>query len=192
MTDKELINQIKNKKESAFKELIDKYQAMVLNTCYSFLHDKSNAEDITQEVFIEVYLSINKFNQKAKLSTWIYRIAVNKSLNFIRDNKKRNIIKSIENFFSEDKNKELQIADDTQSGLDKEMEHKKRLDLLHQAIGNLKRKQKIAFTLNKLENQSYEQVAEIMDLSIPAVEGLIHRAKLNVQKEILKILKKKL
>ncbi len=192
MTDKELIEHIKNKKESAFKELIDKYQAMVLNTCYSFLHDKSNAEDITQEVFIEVYLSINKFNQKAKLSTWIYRIAVNKSLNFIRDNKKRNIIKSIDYFFTEGKNKELQIADDTQSGLDKEREHKKRLDLLHQAIGNLKRKQKIAFTLNKLENQSYEQVAEIMDLSIPAVEGLIHRAKLNVQKEILKILKKKL
>ncbi len=191
MTDKELINQIKNKKEPAFKELINKYQPMVLNTCYSFLHDKTNAEDITQEVFIEVYLSINKFNQKAKLSTWIYRIAVNKSLNFIRNNKKRNIIKSIENFFSEDKNKELQIADDTQSGFDKEIEHQKRLDLLHKAIDNLKRKQKIAFTLNKLENQSYEQVAEIMDLSIPAVEGLIHRAKLNVQKEILKILKKK-
>ncbi len=185
MTDNELIKKIIEGNQLYFKKLVDQYQSMVLNTCFQITQNKEDAEDITQEVFIEVYRSINKFNQHSKLSTWLYRIAVNKSLNFLRKNKKRKIFKSIENFFNTEKQSELQIPDQTIQSDTNDI-HEKRIKLLRKAIQNLPEKQKTAFVLNKYQELSYKEIAEIMDTSLASVEGLIHRAKLNVQKYILK------
>ncbi len=191
MTEKELIKGILVANQTAFKILVDKYQPLVLNTCNSFLHNKNNAEDITQEVFIEVFLSIHKFEKNAKLSTWLYRISVNKSLNFIRDNKKRNIVRNIENFFSGEQNTEIQIADDNYQSSENTDNQDERIELLHKSINSLSKNQKTAFTLHKFENLSYKEISEVMNLSLSSVEGLIHRAKYNVQKKILKFYKKK-
>jgi len=190
MSDEELISGIINGNQLYFKLLVDKYQSMILNTCYHFIHNKDDAEDITQEVFIEVYLSISKFKQKSKFSTWIYRIAVNKSLNFIRNNKKRKLFKSIENFFTGNSNTELQIADETELSNEIEELETEKLKLLQKAINSLPKNQKIAFTLSKIEKIPYKDIAEIMDISLASVEGLIHRAKINIQKNILKGYKK--
>ncbi len=191
MNEKDLIRNIKSGNEDAFKEFINKYQKLVLNTCYSFLNDKTDAEDVTQEVFISVFLSADKFNENSKISTWLYRIAVNKSLNYIRDNKKRNIFRSIESFFGNDKNDELQIADDSDyDSYGSETDNKRRKNL-QTAIDSLSQRQKTAFVLNKYENLSYKQIAEVMNLSVSSVEGLIHRAKINVQKKVLKLCEKK-
>lgn len=191
MTDKELVAGIVSGNQMCFKQLVDRYQPLVLNTCNSFLYNKSNAEDITQEVFIEVFISINKFKREAKLSTWLYRISVNKSLNYIRDNKKRSIVKSIENFFSGDRNTEIQIADDDSQFSDVQDIQQEKIELLQKSIKSLSENQRIAFTLHKFENLSYLQISEVMHLSLSSVEGLIHRAKVNVQKKILKFYKKK-
>ena len=191
MTEKEIIAGILNGNQKYFKELVDKYQSLVLNTCNSFLHNKNNAEDITQEVFIEVFLSIHKFNREAKLSTWLYRISANKSLNFIRDNNKRKRFKSIESFFSDEQNTELQIPDNDSQYNDTDDIQDEKTELLHNSITALSKNQKIAFTLSKFENLSYVQIAEVMNLSLSSVEGLIHRAKRNVQKKVLNFYKKK-
>ncbi|WP_372795181.1 RNA polymerase sigma factor [Lutibacter sp.] len=191
MTDEELIEGILNKNQATFKILVDKYQFLVLNTCNSFLHNKTFSEDVTQEVFIEVFLSIHKFKKEAKLSTWLYRISVNKSLNFIRDNKKNNLFKSIENFFLGEGNQELQISDNEHETSENEAIQKERIELLHKSINALSKNQKVAFTLHKIENLSYKQISEVMNLSLSSVEGLIHRAKINVQRGILSFYKKK-
>ena len=191
MTDEELIEGILNKNQATFKILVDTYQSIVLNTCNSFLHNKTFSEDVTQEVFIEVFLSIHKFKKEAKLSTWLYRISVNKSLNFIRDNKKNNLFKSIENFFLGEGNQELQISDNDNETSENEAIIKERIELLHQSINALSKNQKIAFTLHKMEDLSYKQISQVMNLSLSSVEGLIHRAKINVQREILSFYKKK-
>ncbi len=185
MTDKEIIENLLRGNQECFRKLIDNYQSMVLNTCNSFVHNRDDAHDITQEVFIEVYSSINSYKQKAKLSTWIYRIAVNKSLNFIRDNKKRNIFRSIENFFSKEQNTKLQLSDNTDLYKNDEVDNE-RIELLHNTINSLSKNQKIAFTFHKFEKLSYKQIAEVMELSLAAVESLIHRANKNVHKKILK------
>ncbi len=190
MTDNELIDGILSGNEKYFKELVDNYQALVLNTCNSFLHDKSNAEDIAQEVFIEVYLSLHKFKKESKLSTWLYRISVNKSLNYIRDNKKRKFVRSIEDLFKIENTSKTQVVDNINQNNNTEDDHEEKLQLLHQVISGLQENQRIAFTLSKFENLSYKQISEIMDLSLLSVEGLIHRAKMNVQKKILSFFKK--
>ncbi|MBC8490322.1 MAG: sigma-70 family RNA polymerase sigma factor [Bacteroidetes bacterium] len=185
MSDSELTDRIRNRDHQAFKVVFNKYQKKVFNACMGFLHNKNDAEDITQEVFIEIYKSINKFRKDSKLSTWIYRIAVNKSLNFIRDNKKSNWLKSVETLFSGAKNPEIAIKYNLSDDPGKIIENKERAVMLHKAIGSLPKNQKIAFTLNKYEDLSYKQIAEVMELSLFSIESLIHRAKMNLQKKLL-------
>jgi len=190
MTDEQLINGLQNGDRESFRLLVDKYQPQVLNNCHSFVHNRDNAEDIAQEDFIEVYMSVHKFRKEARLSTWLYRISVNKSLNFIRDNKKMNIFKSIESFFSGDNTKTVIMDDGAECYENTEAEEEK-IALLHRSISELPGNQKIAFTLSKLDNLPYREISEIMELSLSSVEGLVHRAKRNVQKKILKFYKNK-
>ncbi len=95
-----IIKRIQDGDERSFRILVEQHNQLVLRTCMGFVHDQHDAEDLAQEVFVEVYHSIEKFRKESKLSTWIYRIAVNKSLNFIRDNKRKRLLQSIENVFS--------------------------------------------------------------------------------------------
>ena len=103
MEDSFLLEQIRLNNHKAFQEMVVKHQKLVINTCYGFVHNLNDAQDIAQEVFIEVYKSIGKFRQESKLSTWLYRISVNKSLNFIRDNKKNSWFQSLDVFFEKEK-----------------------------------------------------------------------------------------
>lgn len=191
MKDEELVSGIIDSNQLYFKILVDKHQSLVLNTCFHFTHNKNDAEDITQEVFIKVYQSIENFNNQSKLSTWLYKIAVNKSLNYIRDHKKNTLLKSIENLFYDNSKSELQI-EDTSSQLEEELDDSKiqRLTVLRNAIAELPNNQKTAFILHKYEEVSYKEIAVIMNISLASVEGLIHRAKMNLQKNILKKIKK--
>ena len=84
MTESEFIKQLINKSQLAYSSLLDDFQQKVFATCISFVPNTEDAEDIAQEVFVEVFNSIHKFKGDSKLSTWIYRITTNKCLEFIR------------------------------------------------------------------------------------------------------------
>ena len=191
MSETEIIQKLQQGNEQAFKQLVEKYQKLVVNTCFGMVHNTEDAEDIAQEVFIEVFRSIHKFRADAKISTWLYRIAVNRSLNFIRDNKKRRWFQSFEDSVQA-KNRELQnIISPKTDQPEFRLENKQRAILLHEAIDSLVQNQKIAFTLSKYEDLSYQEISEVMDLSVSSVESLLHRAKKNLQKKLYKCYKKK-
>lgn len=184
MNEEELIQSIQKGDETAFKKLVDKYQLMVVNTCKSFVHRLHDAEDISQEVFIEIFHSAHKFRGESKLSTWIYRITVNKSLNYIRDHKKKSLVKSIGNTLF-GMNERLDIPANTYADRpDLLTENNERKAGLYKAIDALPERQKVAFNLNKFENLSYREIADVMQLSVSSIESLIHRAKLNLQKAL--------
>lgn len=177
----ELVVALQRGEREAFRLWVDEQQAMVLKTCYSFVHNKAQAQDITQEVFVEAYLSIHKFKPKARLSTWLYRIAVNKSLNHIRDNKKWSMIQRLE---------EQWLHKVDEDSIDQEVEDE-RFRMLYAQINALGKQQKIAFTLSQIDNFSYKEIAEIMALSVSAVESLIFRARRAVKKGIKQRLEEK-
>ncbi len=191
MDEAEIIQKLQQGSERAFKELVGNYQKMVVNTCFGMVHNTHDAEDIAQEVFIEVFRSIHKFRADAKISTWLYRIAVNRSLNFIRDNKKRKWFRSFED---SDEAKNNQMQNITTSKADQpgfKLENRQRAAMLHQTIDSLPENQKIAFTLSKYEELSYQEISDVMDLSVSSIESLLHRAKKNLQKKLYKCYKKK-
>lgn len=184
MNDIELIQQIKEGNKNAFKELIEQYQDRLFIISIGFLHNKEDAEEIVQDVFIEVYHSIHKFRQESKLLTWLYRITVNKSLNLLRKNKQNSIIKSIDSFFSNAEKKEFDLADHNQMNANEILEHKEDAEILYKAINSLTKNQRIAFTLNKYDDLTYKDIAQVMDLTLSSVESLIYRAKINLQKNL--------
>ena len=184
MNEKELVQALKKSDEFAFRELVNKYELNVYNTCIGMLGSEDNAKDISQDVFIEVFRSIQKFRGDSKLSTWLYRLAVNKSLNHIRDNKKHRIAKSIQRFFTKDEIESLDLQDFSSRNAEEAIEQNEHSKALREALNKLPENQKTAFVLKNYDDQSYKQIAEIMELSHSSVESLIHRARTNLQKHL--------
>lgn len=188
MNDRELIEKIAAKDHGAFNALVDRYQALVINTCYNLLGNRDDAEDVAQEVFFQVYKSAEKFRQEAKISTWLYRIAVNRSLNFIRDNKRSLWLKSLTSLLEDDSEQVTDLPASNSARPDVALEKKERNVIVKKAIDSLPEKQRAAFVLHKYEGLPHQEIAGIMQRSLSSVESLIHRAKLNLQKKLVRYL----
>ncbi|MEP5253901.1 MAG: RNA polymerase sigma factor [Winogradskyella arenosi] len=181
MESKEFIQELKSKSPKAYSALLDAYQQKVFSTCISFVPNKEDAEDIAQEVFVEVFNSIGKFKGDSKLSTWIYRITTNKCLEFIRkkNTKKRfAFLQSITgtavpidktNYFTEMNHPGILLENQELSAT------------LFKAINNLPESQKVVFTLHKIDGKSYQEVADITKRSLSSVESIMFRAKKNLK-----------
>jgi RNA polymerase sigma-70 factor (ECF subfamily) len=183
MDESALQKDLKSGNPEAFKQFVDHYQSKVINTCYGFVHNREDAEDIAQEVFLEVYTSITRFREEAKLSTWIYRICVTKSLDFIRKKKRKKRFGFIRNILGVEKQIE-QIPASPTTNPQTNLEQQERARILQQAVDSLAENQRIAITLSKDEGFSYQEIADIMGTSVSAIESLIHRAKKNLQKKL--------
>lgn len=192
-SDSELIEEILNNNPKAFEELVLRYQPLVAKTCLGFVNSHADAEDLTQEVFLEVYQSLPKFRGQSQFSTWLYRISVNKSLNFIRQQKRHKGVRSIEFFFTREgdtEERELPIAAPQADLTDWPLEQKENKKILKLAINGLPKNQRTAFVLSKYQQMGYKEIAQVMDMSLSAVESLLFRARRNLQKTILKELKR--
>ncbi len=154
--------------ELAFEELVKKYQKPVLNIIYRYTGDYDQAEDIAQEVFFKVWQKIKTFKGRSKFSTWLYRIVVNQCLDYRRKNK--------EELISLDKKWE---GGKTPEALTVELDSppEKKVEIVRKAIQELPESQRIALILSKFEARPYQEIAEIMGISLAAVESLIYRAK---------------
>jgi RNA polymerase sigma-70 factor (ECF subfamily) len=179
----EEIEALKNGDQQAYKSLVDSFSRKVYNLCLSLLHNQEDAEDATQEVFSAVFSSINTFKGDSKLSTWIYRISVNKCKEILRkkSRKKRfGFLVPLENF--ETKSLNTIPANFIHPGI--ELENQERAAILFGAINSLPENQKIAFSMHKLEGIPYDEIAAIMGMSLSSIESLIFRAKQNLRTKL--------
>ena len=184
MEDTEIINRLKRGDYEAFRIVVEKYQALVLNCSYKFLRNRESAEDLTQEVFLEVFESIASFRADAKLSTWIYRITVTKSLNHLKSLKRKKRFALLVSLFNDD-GEERQISDSGTASPVNDLENQDRAKILNRALEKLPDNQRIAFSLSRYDEMSYEEISTIMDTSVSSVESLIHRAKTNLKKRLM-------
>ncbi len=190
MTEQELISGIKAREEKAFKEFVDKYQELVVNVCNSFLHDRDDALDVSQEVFIKVFHSADSFKGDSKISTWLYRIAVNKSLNFLRSKKRKNIFSSLDLLLEDKQNNPIDSVADNGENAEEKMSKNEDIERMIAVINQLPKKQKTAINLNKFEGLSYKEISEIMNISVTETGVLINRAKSKIQKQMIDKIKK--
>ena len=184
MTDPELLQGLIDGNPGAVKYLVSQYQKKVIKTAYYFLGNMDDAEDLSQEVFMEILQSVKMFRNASSLSTWIYRITLNKSMNQLKKNRRKAMFYRIGEVLK------------TQSGgtpfaeepslSEQGCEVKENRKLIHEAIIKLPENQRIAFVLHRYDEKSYKEIATIMNLSLSSVESLIHRARVNLQKKLIK------
>lgn len=182
MTEEEIIQGLQSGDEKHFREVVDRFHKSTIALCMGILHNREDAEDIAQDVFVEVFRSVGHFRGDARLSTWIYRIAVNKSLNHVRKMKRRRWIMPMEKLFAGGGS-----SGEMDAGVGLPPENMERTQLsgkIHAAVDALPENQKTAFVLSKMEDLSYREIADVMGVTLPAVESLLHRAKTNLQKKL--------
>lgn len=184
MTDSELVRRIAGKDPIALKVLIDRYQAKILNLCAALLDNHQSAEDVAQEVFFKVYQAAGKFRGDCLFSTWIYRIAVNRCRNFNRDNKRFRWLSGLDRTYRNEHQSgqglwTSGVADPEFTWIEDETRK-----LIQRVIASLPEKQKTLLVLHKYEGHSYKEIAEILEVSLSAVESGLHRAKMNLQKRL--------
>ncbi len=172
-----MIKKISEGNQEAFKQLYTLYKTKVYNTAIGYIQNIEEAEEITQDVFITIFNKANTFKGKAKVSTWIYRITVNKALNQIK--KQGRIIKL---------DKEVQDyhkINFQHPGVI--IENKEKSTYLFSVINTLIENQKTAFILSYVEGLPRQEVADIMNTSLKSVESLLQRAKTNLKKKLISI-----
>lgn len=165
----------------SFSEMYDNYKSLVYNVALSYVQNAEDAEEITQDVFIQLFQSIDTFKQQSTLKTWIYRITINKSLDFLKHKK------SQKRFFIFGKRSENEYEIQNISNFEHPgvlLENKEKSKMLFEVINQLNENQKTAFILSKIDGLSNPEISVIMELSISSVESLLFRAKDNLKKKL--------
>ena len=177
----ELIGQLKEGDETAFKTIVEQWKDMVYNTILGIVQNETEAEDLAQDVFIKVFEKIGTFKGDSKFSTWLYRIATTTALDHLRSKKRKKRFGFLQSLGGERDEKET-IPDFHHPGVS--LDNKERAAVLFKAIENLPENQKTAYTLHKLEGLSYRDVSEVLNTTVSAVESLMSRANQNLRKEL--------
>lgn len=176
-----IVIKLKEGDEQAFRDLFGLYRDRVFNTALGFLQHHENAEDTTQEVFIEIYRSITRFRGECELSTWIYRITVRKSLELLRAGKRKKRFGMVFSLFGNEHRVNIAVeAPFYHPGI--RLENRERSAILFKAIEKLPLNQRTAFVLHKVEGLPQAEIANIMGTSVSSVESLIVRALRNLRR----------
>ncbi|WP_303312632.1 RNA polymerase sigma factor [Hymenobacter sp. BT730] len=174
-TDPELVAQLQAGRAAAFRTLVERYQGPVYRTALSLLRSPEEAEDVAQEVFVEVYQTIDRFRGEAALSTWLYRLATSRALKHrqkARAKKRLAFLTSLLGAHHEVLH-ELPDHRHPQALLEGQQQQQQLVD----AIARLPDSQQVAFTLRHEQELSYEEIAAVLGTTRPAVESLLFRAR---------------
>jgi RNA polymerase sigma factor (sigma-70 family) len=173
--DSRLIHSALSGNENAYKRLLQKYHDPIYNFIFRMVHDRQQVEDLTQEAFIKAFASLKNFNEEYAFSTWLYKIATNNCIDYIRKRKlpTYSINKPIQ---SRDSDYTYEIPDVTFQP-DRQIIAGQRTKLLQQAISRLPEKYKRVIHLRHTEERSYEEIAEMLKLPIGTVKAHIFRAR---------------
>ena len=183
MIDSELMLRFQAGDETSFEKLVDRHQQRVMNLVYRFLGGSSDAEDIAQEVFVNIFKAKDQYQPTAKFTTWLYVICRNTCFKVLAKNKNQPI--SFQDF-AEQKNLEWEnhFPDNYTPSPAEQLELDEMLTAIQQSIQSLPEQQRFAFILSKYEQLSYEEIAETMDCTSKAVKSLLHRAKIRLKEEM--------
>lgn len=167
MNDWELILKIINGEQEYYALLVNKYKNAIFNLAYKFTYDYPRAQDLSQEIFIHCYLQLENFNNRCKFSTWLYRLAVHKCIDWQRKNKR------------EPQLVELDVLQTDSRELSPEEIYlkKERVVWLQNALNNLPEKYREVLLLYQNQGLSYKDIGEILNLPIKTVETRVYRGK---------------
>lgn len=179
LNDEDIVTLVLAGRTDLFALLVDRYKDRVFQTCMGFLHNRQEAEDLAQEIFIQVYVSLSGFKRRSAFSTWLYRIVINAALNMLRKKSKIAFVDltTLNNthfaMFKNDRDNPEQVLIETEDN-----------SLLKEALDDLPDKQRAAIVLSYFNEMSQKEIAQVLDTTEGAVESLLQRAKKNLRKKL--------
>ncbi|MBR2383612.1 MAG: sigma-70 family RNA polymerase sigma factor [Anaerotignum sp.] len=186
LKERELIRRAKQGDMLAFEELILKHEKIVYNVALRMMNHSEDAKDISQEVFLKAYRSLGNFDERSQFSTWLYRITHNTCIDEMRKRKGKQSYSLEEELENEEGSMQRQIADEGDTPEESLLREEQKSEIL-QALDTLSEEHKAAVILRDVKGLSYEEIAEILELSLGTVKSRISRARNQLKKEILKI-----
>jgi RNA polymerase sigma-70 factor (ECF subfamily) len=159
---------------SAFRALVDKYQAPLTNFLSRAVLDQAEAEDLAQDVFVRIYQASGRYRPDAKFSTWLYRVATNVALNALKSRRRRPT-SSLDAL--EERGGANQMPAPAVNRPDRELEREETIRAVDRALRQLSERQRMAVVLQRFEGLSYEEIGQALSMSVEAVDSMLRRAK---------------
>lgn len=186
--EKKIIEDILSGETEMYRLLVERYHEKIFILVRGFVHQTEDAEDVTQETFMQAFVSLGSFNGRSEFSTWLYRIGINSAYDFIRKRKRKSIVEfytekisALTDFISTTKTENPQTI----------MSCRETEEIIYKEIDNLPANQKTALILSRLDGLSQKEIAEIMSLSVQAVDSLVQRAKRQLKIKLISIINEK-
>jgi RNA polymerase sigma-70 factor (ECF subfamily) len=174
--DAELMLRVREGDDGAFRELIERHQRVVVATIHRAIGDAWEAEDLAQRVFIQIYRSAHRYQPTAKFTTWMFTIVHNTIRNEYR-RRSRHPAQSLDEVGEH--LPDARVTNPAQDVAERELQER-----IQVAIGELPANQRTAVILCRFEGQSYEEIAQVLDCSVPAVKSLLHRARESLKEKL--------
>ncbi len=166
---------------ASFEKIIDRYQKPFYNFFYRFLGNASSAEDATQTLFLQIYSALPRYKPTANLRTYLYRSAKNLAINLSRRN-------TFLSFFSlDDSENPINISDSPDKRPEKILENMETVQQVQEALQSLPSRQRIAIIYQYFEDCSVTEIGDRMEISTPAVESLLFRARTTLKEKLSQI-----
>jgi RNA polymerase sigma-70 factor (ECF subfamily) len=181
--DAALLLRFKRGDETAFEILVDKFKGPVFNYIWRQIGNMNEAEDIAQNVFVQVYKSAPRYEPKAKFTTWLFTIARNLCLNEFR-RRQRHPLQSLDESISDDSTEERQFEDHSARSPSSKVTEDELQEKINAAIQDLPENQKTALLLCRYEGLSYLEIAKVLKTSESATKSLIHRARETLKEKL--------
>jgi RNA polymerase sigma-70 factor, ECF subfamily len=174
-SDVQLMLDVKAGDDASFDLLLRRYRTPLVNFLFRMVHDRGTAEDLAQEVFLRVYRARKQYSPSAKFTTWLFRIATNLALNSIRDNRHRQMDRSLDAPAEEEDSAPMELPS-REVRIDQHMIERDRCDFIRRAVAALPENQRVAVLLHKYEEMDYGEIAKVLDCSESALKSLLFRA----------------
>lgn len=169
---------------AAFDQLILKYRTRIFGVVYNLTSNREDAADLTQDAFIKAFQSIQRFQGQSSFFTWLYRIAINATLSYLRKNRTRSFFSLERIDESEPVSKEVIEALTDKTGVERDAYVRELQERLNEAMQKLSINHRTVVTLFEIDGLSHQEIAEIMDCSVGTVRSRLHYAKQLLQAEM--------
>lgn len=180
MTDEKiLIGQILSGDQDAFAQLVQQYQKPVYNLCLRMVSNPTDAEDLAQEAFVKAWRGLRFYKHEAAFSTWLYRLTANVCIDFLRKQKRKNTVS-----LTEEDAQELEVPD-AEPMPEEQLLHREKQQAVSAAMVQLDEDYRLVMTLRVVEELSYEQIAEVLDIKVGTVKSRLARARERLRKILL-------
>jgi RNA polymerase sigma-70 factor, ECF subfamily len=174
-SDVELMLRVKHGDREAFSLLVQRHRKPLINFIYRFTVDPGESEDLAHEVFIKIFQSASRYEPRAAFSTWLYRIATNLALNYLRDHRPQRV-NSLDGGSEEEEDRSRLELRDKAALVEDQLLAQERVRQIREALAALPENQRLAVVLTKYQGLSLKETAEVMKCSEVAVKSLIFRA----------------